>query len=48
MCAPLRWDGGAAVQGRPSLKHQEERMKPDFSFSNLLLDQAEKGEKFTR
>jgi len=30
------------------LKHQEERMKPDFSFSSLLLDKAEKGEKFTR
>jgi 3-hydroxyacyl-CoA dehydrogenase len=30
------------------LKHQEERMKPDFSFSQLLLDKAEKGEKFTR
>jgi 3-hydroxyacyl-CoA dehydrogenase len=30
------------------LKHQEERMKPDFSFSNLLLEKAENGEKFTR
>jgi 3-hydroxyacyl-CoA dehydrogenase len=30
------------------LKQQEERMKPDFSFSRLLLDKAEKGEKFTR
>jgi 3-hydroxyacyl-CoA dehydrogenase len=30
------------------LKQQEERMKPDFSFSDLLLDKAEKGEKFTR
>ena len=30
------------------LKQQEERMKPDFSFSKLLLDKAEKGEKFTR
>ncbi|NUQ17684.1 MAG: 3-hydroxyacyl-CoA dehydrogenase [Sphingomonas sp.] len=30
------------------LKRQEERMKPDFSFSRLLLDKAEKGEKFTR
>jgi 3-hydroxyacyl-CoA dehydrogenase len=30
------------------LKRQEERMKPEFSFSQLLLDKAEKGEKFTR
>jgi 3-hydroxyacyl-CoA dehydrogenase len=30
------------------LKRQEERMKPEFSFSKLLLDKAEKGEKFTR
>lgn len=30
------------------LKRQEERMKPEFSFSKLLLDKAEKGEKFGR
>jgi 3-hydroxyacyl-CoA dehydrogenase len=30
------------------LKQQEERMKPEFSFSRLLLDKAEAGEKFTR
>jgi 3-hydroxyacyl-CoA dehydrogenase len=30
------------------LKQQEERMKPEFSFSRLLLQKAEKGEKFTR
>jgi 3-hydroxyacyl-CoA dehydrogenase len=30
------------------LKQQEERMKPEFSFSRLLLEKAEKGEKFTR
>jgi 3-hydroxyacyl-CoA dehydrogenase len=30
------------------LRRHEERMKPDFSFSKLLLDKAEKGEKFTR
>jgi 3-hydroxyacyl-CoA dehydrogenase len=30
------------------LKRQVERMKPDFSFSRLLLDKAEKGESFTR
>jgi 3-hydroxyacyl-CoA dehydrogenase len=30
------------------LKRQEERMKPEFSFSTLLLEKAEKGERFTR
>jgi 3-hydroxyacyl-CoA dehydrogenase len=30
------------------LKRQEERMKPEFSFSQLLLDKAGKGETFTR
>jgi 3-hydroxyacyl-CoA dehydrogenase len=30
------------------LKRQEERMKPEFSFSKLLLDKAGKGESFTR
>ncbi|MEA3068245.1 MAG: 3-hydroxyacyl-CoA dehydrogenase [Sphingomonadales bacterium] len=30
------------------LKRQEERMKPEFSFAQLLLDKAEKGERFTR
>lgn len=30
------------------LKRQEERMKPEFSFSKLLLDKAGRGEKFTR
>ena len=30
------------------LRRQEERMKPEFSFSKLLLDKAEAGEKFTR
>src|SRR4051794_27562047 len=30
------------------LKRQEERMKPEFRFSKLLLDKAEKSEKFTR
>src|SRR5207237_7909188 len=30
------------------LKRQEERMKPDFSFSQLLLDKAESGERYTR
>jgi 3-hydroxyacyl-CoA dehydrogenase len=36
---------GKIVDG---LKRQEERMKPDFSFSKLLLDKAGKGESFTR
>jgi 3-hydroxyacyl-CoA dehydrogenase len=30
------------------LRRLEERMKPDFSFSRLLLEKAERGEKFTR
>jgi len=30
------------------LRRQEQRMKPEFSFSRLLLDKAQKGEKFTR
>ena len=30
------------------LKRQEERMKPEFGFSLLLLDKARKNEKFTR
>ena len=30
------------------LREQEARMGGDFSFSKLLLDKAEKGEKFTR
>jgi 3-hydroxyacyl-CoA dehydrogenase len=30
------------------LKRQEDRMKPEFSFAQLLLDKAEKGERFTR
>ena len=30
------------------LKRQEERMRPEFSFSQLLLDKAEKGESLTR
>jgi len=36
---------GKIVDG---LKRQEERMGSDFSFSQLLLDKAEKGESFTR
>jgi 3-hydroxyacyl-CoA dehydrogenase len=30
------------------LKRQEQRMKPEFSFSKLLLNKAKKGESFTR
>ena len=30
------------------LKRNEERMKPEFSFSRLLLEKASKGERFTR
>ena len=45
---PMYW---ADSEGLPKivegLKRQEERMKPDFSFSRLLLEKAEKGEKFT-
>ena len=36
---------GKIVEG---LMRQEERMRPEFSFSKLLLEKAEKGEKFTR
>lgn len=46
---PMFW---ADTEGLPKivegLKRQEERMKPEFGFSKLLLDKAEKGEKFTR
>ena len=46
---PMYW---ADSEGLPKivegLKRQEERMKPEFSFSPLLLEKAEKGEKFTR
>jgi 3-hydroxyacyl-CoA dehydrogenase len=46
---PMFW---ADSEGLPKivegLKRQEERMKPDFSFSKLLLDKAERGESFTR
>jgi 3-hydroxyacyl-CoA dehydrogenase len=46
---PMFW---ADTEGLPKivegLKRQEERMGSDFSFSKLLLDKAEKGERFTR
>ena len=46
---PMFW---ADTVGLPKivegLKRQEERMKPEFSFSSLLLEKAERGESFTR
>ena len=46
---PMFW---ADTVGLPTivegLKRQEERMQPEFSFSKLLLDKSEKGEKFGR
>ena len=46
---PMFWadtEGPARIV--EGLKRQEDRMGSDFSFSKLLLDKAEKGEKFTR
>jgi 3-hydroxyacyl-CoA dehydrogenase len=46
---PMFWaDTEGLAKIVEGLKRQEELMKPDFSFSKLLLDKAEKGEKFTR
>jgi len=46
---PMFWaDTEGAAKIVEGLKRQEERMKPDFSFSKLLLDKAERGERFTR
>ena len=46
---PMFW---ADTEGLPKivegLKRQEQRMGSDFSFSKLLLDKAEKGEKISR
>jgi len=45
---PMYWaDHEGLAKIVDGLKRQEERMKPDFSFSGLLLEKAEKGEKFT-
>ena len=45
---PMFWaDREGLARIVEGLKRQEERMKPDFSFSQLLLDKAEKGESFT-
>ena len=46
---PMFWADAEGLQKIvDGLKAQEERMGSDFSFSKLLLDKAEKGEKFTR
>ncbi|HXG98968.1 MAG TPA: 3-hydroxyacyl-CoA dehydrogenase NAD-binding domain-containing protein [Sphingomicrobium sp.] len=46
---PMHWaDGEGLDKIVAGLKNQEARIGDDFSFSNLLLDKAEKGEKFTR
>jgi 3-hydroxyacyl-CoA dehydrogenase len=46
---PMFWaDTEGAAKIVEGLRRQEERMKPEFSFSQLLLDKAESGEKFTR
>ena len=46
---PMFWaDTVGLAEIVEGLKRQEERMKPDFSFSRLLLEKAENGEKFTR
>ena len=46
---PMSWADTVGLQNIvEGLKRQEERMGADFSFSKLLLDKAERGEKFTR
>ena len=46
---PMFWaDTEGLAKIVEGLKEQQERMGSDFSFSQLLLDKAEKGEKFTR
>ncbi len=46
---PMHWADSVGLQTIvDGLKRQQERMQPDFSFSQLLLDKAAKGEKFTR
>jgi 3-hydroxyacyl-CoA dehydrogenase len=46
---PMYWaDSVGLPKIVEGLKRQEQRMKPEFSFSQLLLDKAEKGESFTR
>ncbi|MFL6737181.1 MAG: 3-hydroxyacyl-CoA dehydrogenase NAD-binding domain-containing protein [Sphingomonas sp.] len=46
---PMFWADGVGLQKLvEGLKRQEERMKPEFTFSDLLLEKASKGETFTR
>jgi 3-hydroxyacyl-CoA dehydrogenase len=46
---PMFWaDTEGLAKIVEGLKHQDARMGSDFSFSKLLLDKAEAGEKFTR
>src|SRR3982751_1121813 len=46
---PMFWaDTVGLAEIAEGLKQQEERMKPEFSFSKLLLEKAKKGESFTR
>jgi len=46
---PMFWADSVGLQTIvDGLERQEERMKPEFSFSKLLLDKAAKGEGFTR
>ena len=46
---PMHWADAEGLQKIVAgLRNQEARMGADFSFSKLLLDKAEKGEKFTR
>ena len=46
---PMFWADTEGLQKIvDGLRAQEQRMGSDFSFSQMLLDKAEKGEKFTR
>ncbi len=46
---PMHWADSVGLQTIvDGLRRQEKRMKPDFSFSPLLLDKAARGETFTR
>ena len=46
---PMFWaDSVGLAKIVEGLKRQEARMKPEFSFSELLLEKASKGESFTR
>ena len=45
---PMYWaDHEGLAKIVDGLKRQEARMHPEFSFSRLLLDKAEQGERFT-